>query len=451
MRIVVVGDGKVGYTLSEQLSTEGHDIVVIDNRIKALQNSTNSLDVMTVEGNGASHTVQLEAGVDKADLLIAATGTDEVNLISCIVAKKLGAKHTIARVRNPEYMAQLDFMKEELGLSMSVNPELAAANEMSRILRSPSARTIETFAKGRVELVGIKLHQGNHLIGQQLNSLYAKYKIKVLVCAVQRREKVYIPTGDFVLQEGDKIHITAESKQINAFFRAMGVSQHKIRNVMIIGGSRTAFYLGRMLCQSGIQVKIIEQDQRRCLQLSSLLPQATIVQGDGTDQDVLHEEGILSTDGFVALTGIDEENIIISMYASKKGVKKTITKVDRTAFGEILEDSGIESVISPKQITANRIVQYVRAMQNSVGSNVETLYKIVDNQAEALEFRVRGNANFIGKPLRDLKLKPNVLIAVINRGHQIIIPNGNDVIEMDDSVIVVTTNRHFKDLNDILA
>ena len=354
-------------------------------------------------------------------------------------------------MRNPEYMAQLDFMKEELGLSLSVNPELAAAHEMSRILRSPSARSIETFAKGRVELVAIQLHAGNRLIGQPLNALYEKYKIKVLVCAVQRKDQVYIPTGDFVLQEGDKIHITAEPKQINALFRSMGICQHKIRNVLIIGGSRIAFYLARMLGQSGIQVKIIEQNPQRCLQLSSLLPQTTIVQGDGTDQDILQEEGLLSTDAFVALTGIDEENIIISMYASRKGVKKTITKVDRTAFLEVLEDSGIESVISPKQITANRIIQYVRAMQNSVGSNVETLYKIVDNRAEALEFRVRKNANFIGKPLRDLTLKKNVLIAVINRGHQIIIPGGNDVIEVDDSVIVVTTNQHFHDLNDILA
>jgi len=450
VKIVVVGDGKVGYTLTEQLSKEGHDLVVIDQNINALNNSANTLDVMAVQGNGASYSVQVQAGVPEADLLIAAASADEINILCCMVAKKLGVKHTIARVRNPEYAEQLVVMKEELGLSMSVNPEFAAAQEISRILGFPAATKIESFAKGRVELVEFKLEKGTPLHDLPLSSLYAKYQVKVLICAVQREGEVYIPTGDFVLREGDRIHITAAPAQIALFFKKIKASNHKIRTVMIVGGGKITFYLTRLLQAMGISVKVIESDLARCQNLSRVFPKAMIIQGDGTEKELLQEEGLAQMDAFVALTGSDEENIILSMYADSQKVGKVVTKINRMAFPEILDNTGIETVISPKYIIANQIIRYVRAMQNSVGSNVETLHKIVNNQAEALEFRVSDRFGFAGVPLKDLKLKSELLIATIIRQGKIIIPGGGDTIEVGDSVIVVTTNRYLKDLDDIL-
>lgn len=450
MKIVIVGNGKVGHTLAEQLSREDHDIVLVDNNSKALKNTLDVLDVIGIQGNGASLSVQLEADVPKADILIAATSTDELNILSCMVAKKLGVKHSIARVRNPEYRDQLIFMKEELGLSMSINPEFAAAMEISRILRFPSAIKVEPFARGNVELVEIKLSLDNPLNGLPLSRLYHKYRVKVLICAVQRKDQVIIPTGDFVLQAGDKITIAAAAKEMEAFFKALGILKNKIRSVMMIGGGKISYYLARELSAMGMEVKIVENDEKRCQALSDLLPDASIICGDGTDEELLNEEGIADVDAFVALTGLDEENIILSMYAAAKNVDKVITKINKISFVEILENANIESVISPKLITANEIIRYVRAMQNSLGSNVETLHRIVDHRVEALEFRVRDNAKLIGIPLKDLELKDNLLIACIIRGNRVIIPGGGDEIHRGDSVVVVTMNQNFQDLNDIM-
>ena len=451
MRIVVVGDGKVGRTLTERLTLEGHDVMVIDNSERALSEATNTLDVMGICGNGASRQVQLEAGVDSADLLIAATSGDELNLLCCLVAKKLGARHTIARVRNPEYSDQMSLIREELGLSMAVNPEFAAANEIFSILRFPAALKVEKFNRGRVELVELKLAEDSPLDGMPLYNIYKKYQVKVLICGVRRGGEVIIPGGDFVLRAGDKISFTAAPAEIQRFFRAVGIEIRSVGGAILVGGGRIAYYLTRLLSQIGIHPKIIDMDEARCRHLSEMFPKALIIHGDGTDQELLREEGLASADAFVALTGLDEENIILSMYAASQGVGKVVTKVNRSSLVELVGSVGLDSIISPKDITASQIVRYVRAMQNSLGSNVETLYKIVGGAAEALEFRARENFDIIGIPLKDLTLRPNLLVACISRGRETIIPGGEDSIQIGDRVIVVTTNPQLNDLHDILA
>ena len=452
MKIVVVGDGKVGQALTGQLAEEGHDVVVIDSSPKALRTSVEIHDVMGVNGNGASYAVQKEAGVGEADLLIAATSGDELNLLCCMLAKKLGARHTIARVRNPDYADQLVLMKEELGLSMTVNPELAAAREIARMLRFPSALKLDSFARGQVELVEIKVKADSPLLGQALYALSSRLGIRILICAVRRGEEVYIPTGDFVLQEGDKITITASPSELDSLFRKLGIYRHKIHRVMVVGGGRIAYYLAKQLLRLGMSVKIIEQDAARCEQLSEALPKAHIILGDGTERELLEEEGIADMDALVAVTGMDEENIIISMYAGTLGLAKVVTKINRMSFQEILDGAGIESVITPKGITVNQIIRYVRAMDNSKGSNVETLHRIVGGRVEALEFNVAKNCQgeLTGIPLKDLRTRKDLLIACIIRGQQIIYPGGNDTIEERDNVIVVTTGHQLQDLSDIL-
>ncbi|OQB23940.1 MAG: Trk system potassium uptake protein TrkA [Firmicutes bacterium ADurb.Bin182] len=450
MKIIIVGDGKVGYTLTDKLSREGHDVTVIDNNPAALKNTTDRHDVIGIAGNGATFSVQQEAGADKADLLIAATSADELNLLCCMVAKKLGTQHTIARVRNPEYSEQMSYLKDELYLSMHINPELAAAEEISRILRFPSVIKIEPFSKGKAELVEIRLAEGNPLIGVSLNALQNKFQVKVLVCAVKRGEAVYIPKGDFVLEENDKISISASPSEISALFRKLNLVQYKVKNVMIAGGGRIAYYLTRQLATMGIKVKIIENDPERCRELTSLLPATMVIYSNASDKEMLHEEGLEDMDAFVALTGLDEENIIISLYASACGVPKVITKVSNIAFPAMLEKLGLDTVVSPKDITADQIVRYVRAMENSVGSSMESLYKIANGEVEAMEFRIRSGLPFLGTPLKDLRLKKEVLIACIVRNGKTIIPGGNTTIEAGDSVIVVTANEDVRDLMDIV-
>ena len=450
MKIVIVGDGKVGQALTGRLAEEGHDLVVIDSSPEALRTSVEVHDVMGISGNGASYAVQKEAGVEDADLLIAATSGDELNLRCCLVAKKLGARHTIARVRNPDYADQLVMMREDLGLSMTVNPEMAAATEIARMLRFPSALKLDSFARGMVELVEIKVKEGSPLLGQALYTLSSHLGIRILICAVRRGEEVYIPTGSFVLQQGDKISITATPSEMDSLFRKLGIYRHKIHRVMVVGGGRIAYYLAKQLLKLGMSVKIIEKDAARCELLSEALPKARIILGDGSDRELLEEEGIEEMDALVALTGMDEENIIISMYAGTLELGKVVTKINRMSFQEILDSAGIESVISPKGITVNQIVRYVRAMQNSQGSNVETLHRIVGGRVEALEFNVTADPEVTGIPLKDLRTRQNLLIAGILRGRTIIYPGGNDTIEPGDSVIVVTTGHQLKDLRDIL-
>ena len=451
MKVIVIGDGKVGYTLTEQLSKEGHDVVVIDKNPRALRQSVDVLDVMAVQGNGASLDILREAGAERADLVIAATSSDEISLLACIKKKKIGADHTIARVRNHEYTRQIGLLKEEFGISMIINPEQAAAREISRVLRLPSASKIDSFSKGRVELVEIRIGDKSPLCGLRLADLYKKYKVKVLIVAVQRGTQVVIPDGSFELQAGDRIHFTAAPFETEGFFRAIGLTPHKVRSVLIVGGGRISYYLAKMLLELNMHVKIIEMNHDTCDLLCSLLPKAEIICGDGTSEELLLEEGIEHTDAFIALTGIDEENIILSMYAATRTKGKVIAKVNRISFMDIITNSGVETVISPKYITASQIIRYVRALRNSIAySTIETLHRIVNNQVEVLEFRVGERSRVTGKTLKDLNTKPGLLIATIVRHGKTIIPGGDDHIEKGDSVVVVSTSRQIRELDDIL-
>ncbi len=453
MRIVIVGDGKVGSALTEQLGKEGHDIVVIDSNKRVLREAADALDVMVVHGNGATRRVQEMAEVGTSDLLIAATSADEINLLCCIIAKKLGCPHTIARVRNPEYAHQLFFLKDELGLSMMVNPESAAAREIFRLLQFPSFLHRDSFAKGRVEIVEIELRQGSRLIGKRLSELYKSAKVNVLVCSVERGESVHIPDGKFCLREHDKISVTASSADLALLIRNLGLERRKIRNVMIIGGgSSIAYYLAKQLIETGVDVKMIELDQERCLTLAEMLPKATVIQADGSERRILDSEGAAAMDAVVTLTNIDEENLIISMYADFIGVPKVITKINRTEYTEVFRDRGIGQVVSPKELCTNEIVRYVRAMQNTMEGPVLTLHRIGDGKMEALEFRAGDTTRHLGETLANIKLKPDILIACINRMGNVIIPRGGDQIELGDTVVVVTkADRMIQDINDIFA
>lgn len=450
MKIIIVGGGKVGVTLVEQLSREGHNITLIDMDGDKLQRIANTFDVMGVTGNGASYSTQMEAGVETADLLIAVTGSDELNLLCCLFAKKAGNCQTIARVRNPVYNKEVRYIQEELGLSMVINPEFAASMEIARILKFPSAIRIDTFAKGKVELLKFKIYPEYHLDQMRITDIRGKFRCDILICAVERGEDVMIPSGNFILREGDIVSIVAPPRQSADFFHRIGIANNRIKNALIVGGGKISYYLSKQLEAMGISVKIIEMDRGRCEELSELLPKATIIYGDGTDQSILLEEGIRQADAFVALTNLDEENILLALYAKSQSKAKLITKVNRISFDQIIDQLDIDSIIYPKYITASYIIQYVRAMQNSIGSNVETLYRIIENRAEALEFCVHENSPVVGIPLEKLDLKENLLICCINRDQRVIIPKGQDTIEVGDTVIVVTTNTGLNDLKDIL-
>lgn len=451
MKIVIIGNGKVGYKLAENLSNGEYDVVLIDNNEIKLKEALNKLDVNCFAGDGVSAEVQHEAGVPEADLVIACAPTDELNMLSCLIARRIGAKHTIARVRNPIYYQQIDLLKEDLRLSMVVNPEFTMANEIARNLIFPAANKVETFMKGRIELVEFAVKQDTPIIGYKLADFYRKFQIKLLICAVQRGEEVYIPDGEFILQEGDRLHIAATHKEISLFFKKMGSHKFRVRNVMICGGGRVGFYLAKKLSVMGMHVKLIEHKSERCEVLCEELPDATIIQGDATDHELLIEEGIRDTDAIIALTGLDEENIILGLFAKKQGVPKIVAKVNEDSRAQMVEGLGIDSIVSAKNTTADAILSYVRARQNSLASvNVEAMYRLVDERVEALEFVVRKKTEYTNIPLKNLKTKPNTLIACIGRNRQIIIPNGNDSIQVGDSVVVVTKSRKVQDITDIL-
>lgn len=450
MKIVVIGDGKIGRTIIEHAVQEGHTVVVIDSKFELIEQVINQYDVMGIVGNGASYDIQKSAGVDKNSIVIAATSSDETNILSCLVAKKLGSKNTIARVRSYEYMNQLKLLQNDLGITMTFNPEFEASKEIMKIIDFPEAIRVDSFAKGHVDLVELYINEKSPLIDQSLISIYRKYQVKILVCAVQRDEEVIIPTGSFVFQPKDKIYITATRSNLRKFISKIGSVEEKIKDVMIIGGGKMSLYLGNELIKNKYNVKIIEKDYSRCEELSQLLPKASIICGDGSDQNVLDEEGITSQDAVVCLTGKDEENIIVSMYAYKKNVHKIVTKINRTSLVGIMESISMTSIVSPKDIVASKLVSYIRAKNNSRGSNVLTLYKLVNNKVEALEFQAKENKKLLNICLKDLKLKSNILIAGIIRDGKVIIPSGDDVILLNDHVIIVTTNQLFDDLNEIL-
>lgn len=452
MKIVIVGGGKVGYALAEQLTREGHDIVVIDNNRKVLAQCTEQLDVIAVEGNGASLRTQREAQVGQSDLLIAATAGDEINLMCCIVAKKLGCARTIARVRNPDYTEQIRFLKNELGLSMAINPERNSAMEIYRMLRFPSFLKRDTFAKGRAQIVEVLLHPDFPYFGKPLSQIGELSRIGALICAVKRGDEVFIPDGRFALQPGDKIYATAPTLNQTGLVHLLGVEVGRIRSVMIVGGSRIAFYLAEQLLSAGIEVHIIERDPERCLALADTLPHAVIINADGSEQQVLRAEGIAESDAVVTLTNMDEENLIISMYAHHMGVPKVITKINRTEYIDVFRDRGIDSVVSPKLLTADGIVRYVRSMYNAEPEAMLALYRLADGMVEAMEFNATAHTHNLGRTLREITLKPNILIACIVREGEVIIPRGDDRLLEDDSVFVVApAQRKIAELNDIFA
>ena len=451
MKIIIVGDGKVGFTLAEHLSQEEHNVTVIDTNDDALRHASESLDVMCVKGNGASISALKESGVESADVLIAATSLDEVNMVCCLTAKQLGAKFTIARVRNVEYAMELSHMKRELGIDLAINPENATAVEISRLLRFPSAANIETFCRGRVELIGFRVREGDFLADQPLSAQTSKIReLPMLLCAAEREDgEVIIPDGTFIPRVGDRLYLVGQPAGLTAFFRLLGRHIPKLHSAFIIGGGRIAHYLTSILLKMGMQVKIVERSPERCRHLSDVLPQALIIQGDGTDQELLEEENASSSDAFIALTDRDEDNIIISLYAMQQGVKKVVAKSNRQNYTSIAHAAGLDSVISPKLITASHILQVVRGMQNSKGSVMNALYKICDGHAEALEFIANETTHNQGVPLKDLRLKKGILIAVLVHQGKIIIPDGSSSISAGDTVILISRNHGILDLNDI--
>jgi trk system potassium uptake protein TrkA len=451
MKIIIVGCGKVGKTLAEELNKEDNEVTVIDRRYAEVESLSNKFDVMGVVGNGASYKTQMEAGIKKADILIAVTGSDELNLLCCLIAKRAGNCQTIARVRNPEYSEEIGFVKGALGLAMTINPEFAAAQEIARVLRFPSAIKIDTFAKGRVEMLKFRVPGESRLNGMLVMNIAPKLGADVLVCAVERDGEIFIPKGDFRLQEKDVVSIIAGPKKASDFFKKIGIETHQVKDTMIVGGGDTGYYLAKLLQPMGIGIKLIEQNEERCNLLSELLPKAQIIHADGSEQIVLIEEGVGQAEAFVALTNIDEENVMLSLFARSQTSGKIATKINRMDFDRVIKELDLDTTVYPKKITALYILQFVRAMKNSIGCNVETMYRILDDKAEALEFVVKDSSELPGIPLEKLKIKENTLVACIIRGRQIIIPRGKDEMRVGDSVVVVTTTLGLKDIRDVIS
>lgn len=451
MKIIVAGCGKIGVTLIENFVNEGHKVVALDSNPDAITDITNVYDAMGVCGSATDCDTLAEAGVDKADVFVAATDADELNMLSCFLAKRMGASHTIARIRKPEYNDQnVGFMRQQLDLSMSINPEQLAAQELFKVLKLPSAMMVETFSRRNFEMVELRLRPESPMDGLSLSELRKKYAAKFLVCVVQRGEKVYIPDGNFVLREGDRIGVTATPTEIHRFLRMVGVMQKQAKSVMILGASRMAYYLGKMLLDNGTTVKIIDQDRDRCRQFCDLLPGATMIHGESIQQELLVEEGIGSVDAFVALTGIDEENILMSFYANAQNVPKVVAKINHNELAAMADNLGLECIISPKKVVVDVLLRYVRALENSLGGQVETLYKLMDGRAEALEFKVQADFEALQIPLKELALKKDILIAGIVRGRKNIIPSGDDVIAAGDRVIILAAGHALNTLSDIL-
>ena len=454
MNIIVAGAGKVGLTVAERLAAEKHSVTVIDVSEETLSKASNQLDVMCIKGNCSSRATLIDAGAPGADAVIAATNSDEINLLCCHCSQRLGVPFTVARVRGTEYSGDLENLKADLGIDMLINPELATAVEISRLLRFPNAANIDTFAGGRVEIVSFRIQEGDFLAGHTLTSLSSKIRdLSMLFCAVERGDTACIPNGSFVLEQGDKVYVIGTPNGINQFFKLLGRENHKIRSVFVIGGSRITAYLLPILEKLGMECKVVERSYDRCRQLAEQFPKAVIIHGDGTDSEILTEERLAANDAFVALTDRDEDNLIISLYAHQLGVGKVVAKSNRQNYTAIALSAGVESVVSPKLTTADQILKSIRGMQNSMGTAMSSLYRIAGGQAEAMEFQANASTRNLGVPLKDLssKLKEGVLIAVIVRGNEVIIPNGFTALKTGDSVIVVARGSGILDLNDIFT
>ena len=450
MKIIIIGAGNVGSTLVEQLAHEGHDITIVDIVARKIQAITDNYDVMGIVGNGASYSLLMEAGIEKADLLIAVTESDELNLLCCTVAKRVGRCAAIARVRMPDYSKEVQYLQEQLKLALVINPEMETAKEAARILAMPTALDVMAFAHGQAELIKIAIPEGNRIAGMTLAEIGKKLPVSALVCAVERNGEVYIPSGSFRLEGGDTLTFAASRRNIRTFMDTFGFKSRRVRDTLIVGGSKAAYYLAQELIHSGVEVKIIEQSRERCDELSVLLPKAIIINGDGTEEGLLKEEGIERADSFVPLTGIDEVNIILTLYARKISQAKVITKINRMNFKSVVNSLELGSVIYPRYVTAEAIIAYVRARYESRSNSIETLYHLFDQRVEAIEFRVEEVSEVTDIPLRDLKRKDELLIACINRDGHIIIPSGDDCIRVGDTVMIVTKHLGFRSLTEIL-
>ena len=449
LNIIIVGCGKVGATLIEQLCAEGNDITIIDMNADIVQSLSSAYDVMGVVGNGASFSVQQEAGIDKTDLFIAVTESDELNLLCCTVAKKVGNCAAIARVRNPDYTKDINYLRNKLGLTFIINPELEASREIARILYLPTALQVNSFAHGQARLIKFKIPAGNILDNMAIMNL-RDVSTEVLICAVERDGELHIPSGTFTLKEGDIISFVAQGNKAVTFLKKIGFDTWRVKNTMIIGGGKSTYYLADQLISRGISVKIIEKDREKCEQLSILLPKAIIINGDGTDEATLLEEGIETVESFVPLTGFDEENILLTLYAKKVSNAKVVTKINRSSFKEVINGLDLGSVVYPRYITAEAIIAYARAKKDSMGSNIETLYHLFDSRAEAIEFSIKEQSSVTDIPLKDLNIRKNLLVCFINRNGTIIIPSGNDCIQKGDTVMIMTTHTGFNDIMDIV-
>lgn len=452
MNIIIAGAGKVGFTLAEHLSQEGHSVTVVDVSQTALDRASNQLDVMCVKGNSSTRSTLLEAGADSADVVIAATNSDENNLLCCHCAHLMGVGCTVARVRNADYAGDLDYLKADLGIDLLVNPELATAEEISRLLRFPGAAAVDTFARGRVEIVAFHVQPTDFVADRSLASLGHKLQnLPLLFCAVERGDQVVIPDGAFTLRQGDKAYLAGTPAGISQFFKLLGRHQHKLRSAFILGGGRVSYYLLAILERLGMSCKVVEKNEARCRELAERFPRSLIIHGDGTDPELLGEEHLAASDAFVALTDRDEDNLIISLYAHQCGVTKVVAKSSRQNYAAIARSAGVESVVSPKLTTVDQILRLVRGIQNSKGNAMTALYRIAGGRAEAMEFQVGQSTRNLGVPLRQLQLRRGVLIAVVVRGSKVIIPEGSTCLEKDDTVILVARDSGILDLNDIYA
>ena len=452
MRILIVGDGKVGYTLASELLREGHDITIIDQDDEVVKKTTDNLDEICGHGTGANASTLMEAEVERADILIAATATDEINMLCCLIGKHLGAKFAIARIRDPEYGESLQVLQHELGIDMTINPERATAQEISRMLRFPFANNIEPFAKGRVELVEFLAREEDVIIGKPLKELTSRHSEvpKVLYCAVEHNGEVVIPGGEFIIQAGDRVHVAADMVTITQFFRYIGRSAKPIKDVMLLGGGRISYYLAKMVEKMGIRVCMFEHNPEKAKLLSEQLPHADIIEGDGTDQDLLEQENLAGMDAFIALSDRDEENLMTGLYAKNQGVKKVVVKTNRYAYKDVIANLGLETQVSPRIITCNTILRYVRARVNARGTTIQKLYRLVDGKAEALEFIAKKGDPYIGIPLKKLSVRKGTLVAIILHKGKVIVPFGDDVIEAGDNVVIISTDSGISDLNEVI-
>lgn len=450
MKIIIVGCGRVGESLAEKLNDDGNDVTVVDMSAVKVQELTDRFDVMGVVGNGATHSTLLEAGIENTDLFIAVTNSDELNLLCCMIAKKEGNCQAIARVKSPEYSEEAAYLQKELGLAMVINPEYVAAEEIARVLRFPSAIKIEPFAKGKVELVKFKLPQGNAIVGMSVKEVIMKYRSEVLVCTIERGDEAFIANGDFVFQEKDVVSIIAAPVKAKEFFIAINYKGHSIKNALVAGGGVITHYLCEILENSRVSLKIVEKDLKNCEELAGKFPKCAVIHGKATDKELLKEEGVSKAGAFVALSGADEENILLSLFAKEEGAEKLITKINRTDYDGVINRLELDATVCPINITSDIILRHVRATKNARGNSVETLYNIIQDQVEACEFIIKENSPILGKPLKQLKFKENVLVAAIYRDDTVIIPHGNDVIQAGDSVVIVSKQIGLQDVKEIL-